>query len=180
MMQVHPISHFKTSPSPELYPPYTVPLVHAGGHWCLCACKSLHKILAAFLRALFLKCRLVSWLWASVWAAQPPLHTSCVLTTHRYSQVLLLHCCPGPLLWPSSAGPGCLLSCLVLLALLLLYFVRASREIVSCQLSLGWWKAWSWETTQHLNLCLFWCLIVNLVYKVNGSGEMGFLSLKRM
>lgn len=31
---------------------------------------------------------------------------------------------------------------------------------------------------QHLNSCLFCCLIVNLVYKVNGSGEMGFLFLR--
>lgn len=64
-------------------------------------------------------------------------------------------------------------------AIPLLYFVRASREIVSCQLNWRWRKAWSWETTQHLNLCLFCQLIVNLVYKANESGEMGFLSLRR-
>lgn len=112
----HPgASHFSLQNIPHLLglenPPYTVPLVHAWGRWSLCACKSLHKQLAVFLRALFLKCRLVSWLRASGWAAQRPLHAS---LHPQCSQVLLLllHCCPGQLL---RSAQGCLLSCLALL-----------------------------------------------------------------
>lgn len=127
--------------------------------------------------------------WQYSWehcSSCPGLFPGCELQSrlHNIPSTRRYRCCSSAAAQGSSCHPPLLARDICFpvqccFALLLLYFVRARREIVSCQLVLGWWKAWSWETTQHLNFCLFCCLIVNLVYKVNESGEMGFLSLKR-
>lgn len=128
---------------------------------------------------LFSHLTLVSWLPSSTQPAKHPLRA------YLHQQCQQVPVLPAPLLLPRSTplkNLCCPLDvCFPIecrFAVPLLYFVRASCEIVSCQLNLRWWKAWSWETTQHWNLCLFCQLVVHLVCKINEIGEMGFPSLR--